>query len=262
MHLIRIYRRSLGAHIRSSLEYEADFWIMVVAALLMQGAGVVLIATIFGRVPHINGWNVWEVVLVSGIMAFSFGVTALLAEGTWNLAWLVNQGELDRMLVRPYPVILQVCSVRVGMNAFGDLVIGSGLLIAALTHLHIAWTPQRVLLALLLFASGVTVKVALVIAANATSFWLPGPVNTFAASMDQVADLARYPITIYWVGLRAALCTVVPFAFVGFFPASYLLGHRDFGWVGLLTPLVAIYCVVLAIGVFRRGLRRYEGAGH
>jgi ABC-type uncharacterized transport system permease subunit len=31
---------------------------------------------------------------------------------------------------------------------------------------------------------------------------------------------------------------------------------------GLLTPLVAIYSVVMAVWLFRVGLRRYESSGH
>jgi ABC-type uncharacterized transport system permease subunit len=33
----------------------------------------------------------------------------------------------------------------------------------------------------------------------------------------------------------------------------------EFEW---LTPLVALVCVLLALGIFRAGLRRYESTGH
>ena len=84
----------------------------------------------------------------------------------------------------------------------------------------------------------------------------------FAFAMHQVGDLARYPITVYAIGIRATLTLLVPFAFVSFFPASALLGRGDYAWVGWLTPLVAAYCVAVAGWVFRRGLRRYESAGN
>jgi ABC-2 type transport system permease protein len=62
--------------------------------------------------------------------------------------------------------------------------------------------------------------------------------------------------------LKAALGAVLPFAFVSFFPIAYLLDNGESRWVGLLTPLVAAYCVAVAMLVFRRGLRRYESAGN
>lgn len=262
MHTLRVYRRCLGAHLRATLEYQADFWILVVAAVLTQGAGLLLIATIFARVPRIHGWGVWEVVLIFGMMVLAQGASELLAEGTWGLAGLINRGELDRMLLRPYPCLLQVCSSRVGMNAFGNLTVGGGLLGTALAHLDVAWTPGRVALAAVLLPSALLIKVSLTVVANSTSFWLRGAINTFAAGLDQLGELTKYPLSIYSVGLQAVLATALPFAFIGFFPVSAFLGHGRLAWVGLLTPVVAAWCVLLAVAVFRRGLRRYDSAGN
>jgi ABC-2 type transport system permease protein len=40
------------------------------------------------------------------------------------------------------------------------------------------------------------------------------------------------------------------------------MGGGTSAWVGLLTPLVAVYCLSFAWLVFSRGLRRYESAGN
>jgi ABC-2 type transport system permease protein len=112
-----------------------------------------------------------------------------------------------------------------------------------------------------LFVSAILIKLAVSLATNASAFWLIGPYSIFAFALHQVGDLARYPITVYAVGIQAALTLVVPFAFVSFFPANALLQRGEFAWVGWLTPLVALYCVAMAALVFRLGLRRYEGTG-
>lgn len=96
-----LYRRSLGAKVRSVMEYEADFWILMVAAVLTQGVGLVFLWTVFRRIPDINGWGFWEIVIVYAMVYLAEGVGSLFFEGTWRLAWLVNQGELDRVLLRP-----------------------------------------------------------------------------------------------------------------------------------------------------------------
>ena len=57
-----LYRRCLGAQLRATLEYEGDFWIMSVAALLTQGMGFVFLWAIFRAIPQINGWRFWDVV--------------------------------------------------------------------------------------------------------------------------------------------------------------------------------------------------------
>jgi len=257
-----LYRRALGAHLRAALQYESDFWILVVAAMLMQVVGVVFLGAIFSKIPTLHGWSFWDVVLIYAMVTIAEGVGSLFFEGMWRLAWRINQGELDYFLVRPYPVVLQVLSADIGLNGIGNLTSGAILLGLGLAHAHLQWSVGTALLAIALIVSAICVKLAISLATTAASFWLSGPFSVFAYAMHQVGDLARYPITIYGAGLRIAIGLVVPFAFVSFFPISALLGHGDFSWLGLLTPLVAAYCVVVAGQLFRRGLRRYESAGN
>jgi ABC-2 type transport system permease protein len=63
------------------------------------------------------------------------------------------------------------------------------------------------------------------------------------------------------VDTAIVLAIAIPFAFVSVFPISWLTSHGGAAWIGLLTPLVAAYCVTVALFVFRRGLLRYESAG-
>jgi ABC-2 type transport system permease protein len=259
--LARLYRRSLGAHLRAALEYESDFWLLVVAAILTQVVGLVFLGAVFSRVPDINGWRFADVVLIFSMVVVAEGVGSLFFEGTWRLALRINQGELDYMIVRPYPVILQVMSCDLGFNGVGNLVTGGAMFGWAVTRVDVDWSPLLVLGGLVLLASAVLIRVAINLASNATAFWLVGPFSLFAFAMHQVGELAKYPLTVYASGVRAALTFVVPFGFVSFFPASAVLGHGSVSWAGWLTPLVAAYCLGVAVLVFHRGLRRYESAG-
>jgi viologen exporter family transport system permease protein len=259
---MRLYLRLLGAHFRSLLEYEADFWILAVATVLMQVVNIVFLSALFAKVPAINGWSFWAVVMMFGAVALAEGVGSLFFEGTWNLAWQINRGELDYFLVRPYPVILQSSSYAVGINGLSNIVVGSIMIATALAHVDVAWTPWRVVLGLLLLISAVTIKVAINLATNAASFWSGNPSPLFAFAVHQAGDLARFPLSIYPRALKAVLGVALPFAFISFFPVAFLLDTGPSGWVGLLTPLVAVYCAIAAAIIFRRGLRRYESAGN
>jgi len=261
-HHLWLYRRLLGTHIRAALQYEADFWILIGAAALTQVVGVVFLGAIFARIPLLHGWSFWEVVLVYAMVTIGEGVGSLFFEGAWHLAWKINHGDLDYLLVRPYPVILQVLGANIGLNGIGNLVTGGALLGLALSRVDITWTVGSALLAVALLVSAVLLRVAISVATNAASFWIAGPYSVFAYAMHQVGELARYPISIYALGVRLAIAVVIPFAFASFFPVTVLLGRGDNAWLGLLTPLVALYCVGLAGLAFRRGLRRYESAGN
>lgn len=169
---------------------------------------------------------------------------------------------MDYLLVRPYPVTLQLMSGDVGLNGIGNIVVGSILLAPGLAHAHIDWSAGNVLLGIVLLISALVIKVAISLGTNAGSFWIPGPYSVVGYAVHQVGELARYPITIYAVGVRLAIGVLVPFAFTSFFPVAVMLNRGAEAKLGLLTPAVAVYCVLAARWAFNRGLRRYEGAGN
>lgn len=259
---VRLYRRSLGAHLRSTLEYEADFWIMSVSALLTQGVGVVFLWAIFRTIPEINGWQFWDVALIYSLVVLSEGVAVLFGQGIWSLATIVNLGGFDAFLVRPFSPLLQVLSSQVGMNGLGNVALGGGLLVSAVVHVDVDWSPALVALGAVLLVSAPLVKVGLNVLTSCAAFWLRTPWSMFAFSMHTLGELARFPITIYGTLVRLVLTLVLPYAFMSYFPASAVLSTGGATWVGLLTPLVAVYCLALGARVFRAGVTRYESSGH
>lgn len=260
LRITRLYFRFLGTHLRGALEYESDFWIMVAAAILTQAVSVIFLRAVFALIPVLNGWTFWPVVTMFGLVSLGEGIGSLFFEGMWRLAYRVNQGELDYMLVRPYPVLLQVTSAEIGLNGLGNITSGAAMVLLGALRSPVHWSPGVVAVAVLLFVCAMTVKVAISIATNAAAFWIPGPNPLFAMAIHQGGELTRYPLTLFPFALRAALCVVVPFAFVSFFPTTFLI-HGHAWWIALATPAVAMSCVAIAVLTFRRGLLRYESTG-
>jgi ABC-2 type transport system permease protein len=262
LRVVRLYFRLLGLHLRAMLEYKSDFWIMAGATILMQVVNVVFLSAIFARIPTLNGWSFWAVVAMFALVAIAEGVGSFFFEGTWRVAEAINTGSLDYLLVRPYPVVLQVTSAEVGVNGLANITTGGIMLGAALSNMDIQWSLPRTLLAVVLLASTVAIRVGINLATNSVSFWLSSPSPLFAMAVHQVGELARFPLSIYPLALKAILGFVLPFAFISTFPVSFLTDTGSMAWLGLLTPLVAAYCVTVALVIFSRGMRRYESAGN
>src|SRR5438309_1047887 len=109
-----LYVRILTAQIKAVLEYQSDFWIMVMGAILVNSTGFIFLWTIFRRFPEVNGWSFWEVVVIYALVFFAEGVGSLFFEGAWRMNQLVNRGELDFMLLRPAPPMGQVMASDIG----------------------------------------------------------------------------------------------------------------------------------------------------
>lgn len=257
-----IYTRLITQHFKAVVEYQLNFVIMLLAGLMTHVPGLIFLWLIYARIPNIQGWSFGEVLFIYGVTFFTEGLTSLLIEGFWMLGQMVHRGELDRFLVRPVPITVQILGSAVGLHGIGTTLVGAALIGRALVSTTVVWTPVRIVAALALLVSAIAIRCAIVIVPNTIVFWAPGVNSSVAVSVAEFGDFAKYPITIYGLVIQALVTLVVPFAFISFFPATYLFDKPGGTRWGLLVPLVALYSLALALLVFRRGLRRYESAGH
>ena len=260
--LVYIYFRCLGQQMKAILAYEADFAVMLVSAVIVQLAGFLFIWTIFQRIPSINGWSMWQVVMMYALVFVTEGVGSLFFEGTWRLSELVYNGKFDQILMRPVSPIVQVLAGAVGFNGLGNIVTGTVLIVIGIVNTPIQWTPGRLLMLVILIASAATIRVAINLGSAASAFWIKAPWSMVPMFVHQLGEFAKYPITIYSVAVQALIVIAVPFAFVSFFPTAFIFGVEAWSLQGLLTPLVAVYSVLMAVWLFNVGLRRYESTGH
>ncbi|WP_058303668.1 ABC transporter permease [Gorillibacterium timonense] len=257
-----LYRRLFGQQLKAILEYQADFLILLVAAALQQVLGFVFLRVVYGRIPDINGWGFWEIAFIYAMIFFTEGVGSLFFEGTWRIGRLVNMGELDRYLLRPVSPVLQIFTTGIGMNGLGNILLGLFIMIQSLVRAGVEWTPGKVAAGILLILSAVVIRVSINLAANCSGFWIKNAGNSFPLLIHNLSDFAKYPLTIFAPGLKVLISVFIPFAFVSFFPASYLFDKGGWKWIAFAAPAVAIYCAAVAYGVLRIGLKKYESVGN
>ena len=68
------------------MEYKMNFYIMLVSGLFTQISGLLFVWVIFQKIPHINGWSIWEVAFIYAMVIFSEGICSLFFDGVfaWN----------------------------------------------------------------------------------------------------------------------------------------------------------------------------------
>ena len=78
-------------------------------------------------------------------------------------------------------------------------------------------------------------------------------------------EMTMYPMTVYPDWLRNIFTFLVPTIFMNYFPALYFLGKPDpLGFptfAPFIAPFVGAAMLIVSIGVFRIGLRHYQGTG-
>jgi ABC-2 type transport system permease protein len=257
-----LFSRFLAQNIKIKLEYKADFVIMLFTGSVLQLLGLLFLGVLFSKIPPIQGWTMWEIVLILASIFFTEGVVSFAFEGMWRTVRLINLGDLDRFLLRPVSPILQILVYDLGVHGIGNMITGAVLFAVALSRTQIVWTADRILFIPVLIISAAAIRTAISFAANCSGFWLTSFYNAFPLMVHQMADFAKYPSTLFTEPIRFLVTVVLPYAFIGYVPAVYLFNKEPWGVLAWLIPAVALWCVVIARIVFYHGLKRYDSPGN
>ncbi|THV38529.1 ABC transporter permease [Glycomyces buryatensis] len=261
-HGFAIHVRSLKAQYRSILEYPADFWVMAVSGLFNQITTFAFLAVLFGAVDSIAGWSFHEMLILVVYMRMSGAFVAIGWDGIWNLSHMVVDGDLDYRLTRPAPVVSQVASSFVGLQAFGDIAVGIVMLWVGWTGVGLGLDPATLGIALVLFVSAIGIQIGVITSLNCICFWIRGRATPIAfAAVELQNNVGNYPLKIYPGVVKALLTFGLPFAFINYIPAQILTGRLPMVWT-LAPPLAALVALAIMALILRAGLRTYESAGH
>ncbi len=259
---VYLFFRFLAQNTKIKLEYKVDSLIMFVSGAAMQALGFMFLSVLFSRIPSIRGWTQWEIVWMLAIVFVSEGLVSFAFEGLWQMAFLVNTGDLDRMLLRPVSPILQILTYTMGIHGIGNMALGVVLLVVSTSRVAVAWTVAKILFVPVFIVSACAIRTAVSFAANCSTFWLKAYFNAFPLMIYQLADFVKYPSFIFGRAVEAFVFFVIPYAFISYVPATWLFGKAPWGVWAWAAPAVALWCVVLARAVFYRGLREYDGSGN
>ncbi len=127
------------------MQYRLNFLIEVAFGLVFQSIGFVFIWVVLGRFQAIAGWSLNDVTLLYGMRLTSHGIWLLMFSRLFGIDRIVQQGEYDRMLLRPMPAMLQLMFSSFRVAVIGDVIGGCLLLTVALTIVEIDWTPAKVI---------------------------------------------------------------------------------------------------------------------
>jgi viologen exporter family transport system permease protein len=259
-HLLSIYSKLQLLHLRIYLEYRADFWIGVLGMLLTQGAGWIFIWTVFNRVPQVGGWKLWEIALLYALAIIPSGLTALFYDGHWQLRSLVNQGAFDRLLVRPISPALQVITQSSSIHGFGTVLLGLVILATAVYQLGLSWKLWQYGFLFLTLISAFICVGSVNFATNCIAFWDSSADGSFPFMVQNSLEFVKYPVHLYGRLIQFIITWILPFAFISYYPALVLLGKPV--WFAYFSPLVGPIMALIASGIWRLGLLRYQGTGH
>ena len=262
---LRLYWRFLGISLRGQMQYRASFVMLSLGHFLATGIDFLAIWALFDRFGGLEGWSLEEAALFYGMIHIAFALAEGIGRGFDTFAGLVRSGDFDRVLLRPRSTALQIAGRECQLLRVGRLTQGLIVMVWGATALSVTWTVSRILLVTVAVLGGACLFIGLLILQATLAFWTIDSLEIVNTVTYGGVNAAQFPLTIYREWFRRLFTFVVPLACVTYFPALAILGREDplgssraFQY---LAPLVGLAFLVMALQVWRFGVRHYHSTG-
>ncbi|MCB2213891.1 ABC-2 family transporter protein [bacterium] len=246
---------------QAEMAYRANFFIRLLNAVLGVVTGVLSLSVIFNQVDTLKGWDFPSALALLGVYLLLGALRSLFIgpslESVAGMDGEVWQGTFDFTLLKPVNKQFLVSVRHWRVLSLVDVVFALVVLGIALSRLGATLTWGAALQFSLALVCAVALLYAALLAFSALVFLNPGFLFTWV--INDLFQLARYPVGLYPGWLRLILTWVIPVGLMTTIPAQALSGTLQPGMLAL-TVVFTIAAVAGASWLFRRGLRRYSSA--
>ncbi|HTV21952.1 MAG TPA: ABC-2 family transporter protein [Polyangiaceae bacterium] len=259
---LRYARLSLG----TQLEYPVSALLLAAGQFLVTALEAIVLWVLFDRFGGLRGWRFGEVALFYALVHIQFALADVLSRGFDVLGTqFIRTGQLDRLLLRPRSLTLQLMGHDVRLSRIGRLAQATIVLAIATEHAPIAWTLAKALTFAFAVAGGVGLFVGLFVLQGALSFWTIQGLEIANVLTYGGMEAAQYPLAVYARWFRRLLIYAVPLGAVAYFPALAILEKADPlgtpSWLHAYTPAAGFAFLALTFLAWRQGIRRYTSTG-
>ncbi len=245
---------------KSRLTYRSDFWIEVISDLAFNFMNLFFILVVYMHTDSLDGWSRADVIFIYGFFMVPYGLFSCFFN-LWNFGErYIVKGELDRVLTRPAHSLIQVTLENMDPSSLFGSLVGLAVMAYAWPGLDITLAWYDPLVFVLLTIGAFMIYTGLYTALTSISLFSDSPTGIMPLIYN-IQNYGRYPVSIYNGIIRFVLTWVLPFAFVGFYPAAYFLDPGNFMVMALLTPVVGVVFMTIGMSLWGIGIRRYRGAG-
>lgn len=261
MFYFSMFFQYISQYIKTRLQYRADMVVEVISDLLFQAVNLIFILVVFGHTQFLNGWSREEIIFIYGFFLVPFAVfSSFFNIWDFNERYIVK-GEMDRILTRPIHSLFQVILERMELESLFGAITGVAVMIYAGSILDLSFAWYDFFIFILFVLGGALVYAGIFIALASIGFWSDAR-TSIMPTMYNIGNYGRYPVDIYNNVIRYVLTWILPFAFVGVYPAAYFLGREEWYGYAFLTPVMGVIFFTLAIVLWNVGVKRYRGAGN
>ena len=252
---------------RAWFQYRIDAVLRSLAVFLRESTGIIVIYFTLLQFDTLSGWNMSEMFFLFSLLFLTYGIMILFFTGLRDFGRMVRSGNFDRFLLRPRGLLFQLIFVDADwFAAVGHGGLGIVLFILSAGKVGVQWNIETIIYYVLAVAGGVLIQGAIFLILATLNIYLLETSSLKELTYYNFRKFAGYPINIFHKVIQFIMIYIVPFAFVNYFPAQYLLrkpGVEGYPEVFFyLTPVVGIVWYLAAYLFWRISIRWYKSSGN
>ena len=245
----------------SQLQYRG--WIVgLLPALVYTVTDPLDALLLFDRFGSLGEWTASRVMLVYGMALLCFGLAELFARGFDIFPSLVRNGEFDRLLLRPRPLLLQTAALRFHLNRLNRVTIGALMAILALRAQGARVSAGGAAMLLLAVIGGVLAYAGVMLIGAAVCFFTVTDGLFIIPFTNGSHQVAKVPPEMLPSWLRRAFTFVMPMFLFAYYPAAAVCGWGESALLGWLALPVCALFFAAAMVFWRFGVRHYKSTGN
>jgi len=253
--------------IKSWFQYKVNACLLSLTVFLREATNIIIIYLTLMTFHSINGWNQNELLFLYSLIFLTYGLLVIFFTGLRDFDQMVVTGTFDRFILRPQGLLFQVILSNADwFAAIGHGGLGVLLFLVTANKVGIVWNLSTVVYYVLIIISGTIIQGAIFLIFATLSFYVMKSANIREVFYWNMRKFAGYPLSIYPRIIQFALTYIMPFAFVNYFPAQYLLKKDDLALYPrcyvYLTPVISVILFLLAYFFWRLSLRKYTSSGN
>lgn len=264
LNMIKVYTKTTA---KAWFQYRVDAVLRSLAVFLRESTGIIVIYFTLLKFDMLNGWNIHELLFLFSLLFLTYGILIIFFTGLRDFGNTVRSGSFDRFVLRPRGLLFQIICVNSDwFAAIGHGGLGITLFIISANRVGIIWNAANITYYIFAVAGGVMIQGAIFLFFATLSFYLIETGNLKELLYWNMRKFAGYPISVFHKAVQVLLIYVVPFAFVNYFPAQYLLRKDDIEMFPpvymYLTPFLGAALYFGAYCFWKFSLKRYKSTGN
>jgi ABC-2 type transport system permease protein len=265
MNGFQLYFRLIQISLLARMQYRANFIVGILGLIVWNVVNLGLIGVMVTQFTSLNNWTVWELVFLYCLWILGHSLYSLFFSHTRQLEDYLIEGTFDQFLLRPASPLIQFLGREFQYTEIADLLIGVTGITLAYTQLGLHWDVWKWSFFMIAVISGAAIIWAMDLLIACSAFWTGRSRGTFIIVSPFYNLVHQYPVDIFGKAFRILVTSLIPVAFMNYYPALILLNKLDRSgsgwWLSYMSPVVALVLVVIVSAVWQQALKRYSSSG-